>query len=499
MQTLLKAELNTDCQIGATFGKAYCGVVGGVSRHEYAVLGPSVNLAARLMGNPQNTGFLVDDSVKEKAGSRRFRALPAVEAKGYRHPVPIFEPLQTPDPMRDGVAGKFVGREEELSQIIGMTDELLENGGPAKFLFVSGEAGAGKSALCLEASQQIKATCARSDIPHLNIGVACHEGDVFVPFSIVRPLFLEILNYLFQIENPDAERQDLGELVDADEIVELLQGTLSQEDAPESLLHLVQICEMVEIPDHFIEIIGKLVLTRNRADVVDAPNNPSHKLKLHQIANYIVNAFLNCTVSFDLVMLALDEAAYMDEMSWQIVELLYKNSQNMLILATTKSLDEELFKASADFWAQINGEELNPGQVMEISLEAITQSDVEQLVANGFGHRERDADQQTSCDAFTQLEEMPNTASDFVAQMSTDESQSENREYFGHESHRSGAAAAINVENIGEIVLHIMDALPSSVRNHLNLGAILGSSFELMDVVTVFEQSRGVLKDERCA
>jgi hypothetical protein len=43
----------------------------------------------------------------------------------------------------------------------------------------------------------------------------------------------------------------------------------------------------------------------------------------------------------------------------------------------------------------------------------------------------------------------------------------------------SGAAAAIYVENIGEIVLNIMDALSSSVRNHLNLGAILGSSFEL--------------------
>ena len=111
VQTLLKAELSTDCQMGATFGKAYCGVVGGVSRHEYAVLGPSVNLAARLMENTHNTGFLVDESVKEKAGSRQFRALPPVEAKGYSHPVPIFEPLKTPDPMLEGVASKFVGRE----------------------------------------------------------------------------------------------------------------------------------------------------------------------------------------------------------------------------------------------------------------------------------------------------------------------------------------------------------------------------------------------------
>lgn len=497
VQTLLKAELSTDCQIGATFGKAYCGVVGGVSRHEYAVLGPSVNLAARLMGDPQNTGFLVDESVKEKAGRRHFRALPPVEAKGYRHPVPIFEPLQTPDPLRDGVKGIFVGREVELSQIVAMTDGLVENGGPAKFLLVSGDSGVGKSALCRQASEQIKEACARNGIPHLNIGVASSEGDVFVPFSIVRPLFLEILNYLFQIENPDAERRDIGEIVDADEIAQLLQGTLAQEDAPESLLHLVQICEMVDIPDHFIEILGKLVLTRNRADVVDSPNNPLHMLKLNQIASYVVNAFLNCTVSFDLVILALDEVANMDEMSWKIVELLFNNSQNMLILATTKHMDQAVMKASEDFWTQLHVEGVDSGHFKEISLDAIPQSDVEQLVANRLGQREREADPQVSRDVFMESGELPNITSELVAQWYTDDSEPEHREYSGHDSQLGSPVATIDVGNIGEIVLHRMDSLPSTVRTHLNLGAILGSAFELMDVVTVFEQYRDVTKDGR--
>jgi class 3 adenylate cyclase len=41
----LKSELKVDSRIGATFGKVYCGVVGGVRRHEFAVMGPAVNLA----------------------------------------------------------------------------------------------------------------------------------------------------------------------------------------------------------------------------------------------------------------------------------------------------------------------------------------------------------------------------------------------------------------------------------------------------------------------
>jgi class 3 adenylate cyclase len=43
----LQYELGVDAKIGATFGDAYCGAVGGEKRHEYAVMGPSVNLAAR--------------------------------------------------------------------------------------------------------------------------------------------------------------------------------------------------------------------------------------------------------------------------------------------------------------------------------------------------------------------------------------------------------------------------------------------------------------------
>ena len=45
----LAENLGIDSNIGATLGKVYCGVVGGVERHEFSVLGASVNLAARLM------------------------------------------------------------------------------------------------------------------------------------------------------------------------------------------------------------------------------------------------------------------------------------------------------------------------------------------------------------------------------------------------------------------------------------------------------------------
>lgn len=42
----LKDELSVESRIGCTFGKVYCGVVGGIRRHEFAVLGAPCNLVS---------------------------------------------------------------------------------------------------------------------------------------------------------------------------------------------------------------------------------------------------------------------------------------------------------------------------------------------------------------------------------------------------------------------------------------------------------------------
>lgn len=498
VQNLLKAELNTECQIGATYDKAYCGVVGGVTRHEYAVLGPSVNLAARLMGNPSNNGILVDVSVKEKAGSRQFEALQPVKAKGYKHLVPIFEPLQTVDPIWNDLTDEFVGREVEIGQLIATAEDVIRKGGPARLVLVTSESGAGKSALCRQASKIIKEMCNNGSVPHLSTGAVCNEGDQFVPFSITRPLFTEIFNYLYEMENPDAPPRDPNEIIDTEDVMALLNGDMLHADAPPSLQHLVQICEMVDIPDQFIEILGKLVLTRNRTDIVDGPDNVLHTMMLSKIAQYVVKAFLNCTLAFDLVVLALDDVANMDEMSWQIVELLYNHSQNMLIMCTTRpveSMDE--MKISEEFWEQLNGEGRRSEKFTELTLAPMEKSEMDQLIAKRFGRNGHSVDPKMSQEVFAQSKGMPNLASEILEKLYKDDNLSERRENSGHDSVRPAAVSDIDVDNIGEIVLHRMDSLPSSVRTHLNLGAILGTAFELMDVVNVFEQYRGVQKEER--
>lgn len=156
----LKSELNIENRIGATFGKVYCGVVGGVRRHEFAVMGAPVNLAARLMSHKVNKGILVDESVRVQADARfAFRSLPPVRAKGYEKPVPILEPLHAvATSKKKKPSFPFIGRTDERRAITSISAAILEE--PVKqsssMVFLMGESGMGKSALALAAIEEIR-------------------------------------------------------------------------------------------------------------------------------------------------------------------------------------------------------------------------------------------------------------------------------------------------------------------------------------------------------
>lgn len=185
VRAMFKTELGLDCRMGATYGNAYCGVVGAIRRHEYAVLGPSVNLAARLMAHPLNRGFLVDEEVRKRAGnSRLFEALEPVMAKGYDDPVPIFVPTRSHQrvnwqDLRDG----FVGRENEMEEILSFAKLFMSGGNDeASMLVVSAEEGAGKSSLLAKCTEEM------SDLYH-GRGLSCcvsiqsfDEGSAMVCF-----------------------------------------------------------------------------------------------------------------------------------------------------------------------------------------------------------------------------------------------------------------------------------------------------------------------------
>jgi hypothetical protein len=193
---VLQEDLKIECQVGGTLGKVYCGVVGGVKRHEYAVLGPSVNLSARLMGNKNNPGVLVDDAVRRKARGSKFISFPPVKAKGYSDLVPVFKPLTAKEARWGRVNPKFVGRKKELDLICKLSLAVTKKERTSKMLFVWGESGSGKSAFIVSAISKARSLLLQKKKRSVVTRNATSERDSLIPFRCVAP-FLTILFDLY--------------------------------------------------------------------------------------------------------------------------------------------------------------------------------------------------------------------------------------------------------------------------------------------------------------
>jgi hypothetical protein len=131
-----------------------------VRRHEFAVMGAAVNLAARLMASKENRGILVDEAIRQQADQRfAFQSLPPVQAKGYDQPVVIFEPsyAATGNKKKKGNF-PFIGRKVELDTILGIASGILDASSMTQstMVFLMAESGMGKSALGVEAIEQVK-------------------------------------------------------------------------------------------------------------------------------------------------------------------------------------------------------------------------------------------------------------------------------------------------------------------------------------------------------
>ncbi len=153
---------------GINTGLAIAGGLGTQEQQTYSVMGDAVNLAARLEDLSQRGEILVgSDTYRLAAPLFEFAALEPVRVKGKAEPVPVYRllgPRSRPEPVRGlahrGISSPLVGRDAELEAIHDCLERLRQ--GQGGILFITGEAGVGKSRLMAEIREQ---TLAKVGIP----------------------------------------------------------------------------------------------------------------------------------------------------------------------------------------------------------------------------------------------------------------------------------------------------------------------------------------------
>ena len=198
--------------IGVATGRVFCGDRGSDERRDYAMIGQTVNLAARLM-QATSEGVLCDEATSRDAFARGvethvdFESLPPFVLKGYSEPVRVFRVRATGT--RESRALLF-GRDEERGAIAELLDAVAESK-PAEthVLLIEGEPGIGKSSLIAELVRE-------AQVRGLNPLVGGSSAiEASTPYYAWRAVFAQLLGVESGTEDPESRQARVLAILEA--------------------------------------------------------------------------------------------------------------------------------------------------------------------------------------------------------------------------------------------------------------------------------------------
>jgi class 3 adenylate cyclase len=454
----LKMELGLEVRIGATFGDVYCGAIGGDKRHEYAMLGPSVNLAARLSHSTDNSGILVDNSVRQLASQAfGFNALPSINAKGYSEPVPIFEPYRRTERRWGAPEPQFVGHIASIERLCHTCNDMAASLPIAsKIGLVTGESGMGKSTFLVHCIDQIRNNM---DSYGADVIIAQHvalDSEILIPLSGFCPIFLRILATY------------------SDQKDEQIIGSVSAITSSRVKSAINKIGLELGAPSHVITASTRLLL--NPAGGLEY-NGPSKKA----LASFMTHAFLRCTESYKLVVIAIDDIHFVDELSWNILKRIFEHSRNTILLGSSPQ-DKSALKISPAFREAIDSVYAGEGRFIEISLSPLDENDIRIMIMNKLELQESELTPELLTEVVSQSGGIPYFANKIISSIK--------------ERKASGHNCLQEEKSLSEIIIHRIDTFDLNVRSILNIGAVLGESFTLGEVVAVQMEAKDAKEED---
>ncbi len=153
LRQIVEADLPLPVQVGVNRGPVFTGEVGPGYRRWYAVMGDTVNLAARVMGKtPAGHLYATREVLRHARGRFRQSEVGPFTLKGKIRPVPAWDvgpPVRSAEDQAIRPELPLIGRQQELERLRSAMADARRGAG--SLLELVGETGSGKSRLLTEA------------------------------------------------------------------------------------------------------------------------------------------------------------------------------------------------------------------------------------------------------------------------------------------------------------------------------------------------------------
>lgn len=328
--------------MGITSGRVFCGEVGSDWRREYTLLGDTVNTAARLMkvtGQP----IVCDRQTWMMTQSQfEYETLTPVQLKGKNTTLEVFAPKSALTTHLHFDAQ--IGRADETQKLLESIQAVREQH-HSKRVFLEGEAGLGKTTLV----RHVQAEATR-----LGGSVLLSEADdlyLYTPWFAWNKIFHQLLGLAPNLPT----RQRLEEL----------RNRMSFYPHLQELIPLLGPVLDIEIPDNAITLPFRgEARAQNTLDVM--------------------TAILQDAVSVEPLLIVIDNAQWLDALSWRLVEQIRYEVPGLMTLLVTRPITmagAQLSDSCRKSWEDLKASPLSE----TLLLGRMSPSEIQSLVASKLG------------------------------------------------------------------------------------------------------------------